>query len=236
MAAVLACGSNSALSHRSAGELWDFLPRFSTLPEVTRTHGWRAPAGLVVHQALLRSDEIALVDGIPLTSVSRTLLDLAAVLTRRQLERALNEVEVRQLTDRLSIPDLLARYPRRHGAATLRALLASDAPRGVTDRELEERFVAFIDAHGLPRPYLNAYLHLRGRHFKVDCLWREERLVVELDGRATHGTRKAFEGDRERDRILLVEGWRVMRVTWRQLHDDALELAADLREVLRCVA
>jgi Transcriptional regulator, AbiEi antitoxin/Protein of unknown function (DUF559) len=233
MAAVLACGSNSALSHRSAGELWGFLPRFSTLPEVTRTHGWRAPAGLVVHQALLRRDEIALIDGIPLTSMPRTLFDLAAVLTKRQLERALNEVEVRQLTDRLSIPDLLARYPRRHGTATLRALLASDTPGGVTDRELEECFVAFLDAYELPRPYFNADLMLRGRHFKIDCLWRQERLAVELDGRATHGTRKAFESDRERDRILLVEGWRSMRITWRQLHDDASTLAADLRQLLR---
>jgi very-short-patch-repair endonuclease len=233
MAAVLACGPDSVLSHRSAGELWGFLPRFSTLLEVTRARGWRAPVGLIAHQAPLRSDEVGLIDGIPVTSVPRTLFDLAGVLTRRQLERALNEVEVRQLTDRLSIPDLLARYPHKRGAAKLRELLASDEPGGVTDEELEERFVAFLDAHGLPRPRFNAYLALRGRHFKVDCLWRDARLAVELDGRATHGTKKASESDRERDRILLVEGWQSMRITWRQLHDDAPALAVDLRQLLR---
>jgi very-short-patch-repair endonuclease len=107
---------------------------------------------------------------------------------------------------------------------------------GVTKRELEERFVGLIDLHSLPRPRFNADVAVDGRFFSVDCLWREERLIVELDGRAVHGTRQAFESDRERDRLLMVAGWRVMRVTWRQLHHDDARIAADLHTALRCGA
>jgi Protein of unknown function (DUF559) len=145
----------------------------------------------------------------------------------------MNEADVRGLTDRLSLPDLIARHPRRRGVANLRALLDSKAPGGITRSRLEERFVAFLDAHGVPRPRLNATLALRGRFFEVDCLWQEQKLVVELDSRAFHDTDRAFERDRERDRILLAEGWRVTRITWRQLDHESNALAVDLRRLLR---
>lgn len=233
LAAVLACGKGAALSHRSAARVWSLLPVSSSLPEVTRPGRHQKQQGIVIHRSVLAADEVTTVDGIPVTSPFRTIFDLAAILTRRQLERALNEAEVLGLTDALSLPDLLARYPGRRGAATLRALLGSNAPGGVTRSELEERFVAFLDAYGLPRPRLNATLAIRGRLLEVDCLWSEERLIVELDGRAVHGTKLAFEGDRQRDRILLVEGWRAMRVTWCQLHDEPAVIAADIRDLLR---
>lgn len=174
-----------------------------------------------------------MVDGIPATTVPRTILDLAAVAPRRQVERALNEVEVQGLTDRLSIPDLLERYPRRRGSAVLRALLEEKANlHGVTKSELEERFVALLVRHRLPRPRFNADLSAGGRFFSVDCLWAGQRLIAELDGRAVHGTRRAFEADRERDRILMGDGWRVMRITWRQLRDQGPAVAADVRKAL----
>ncbi len=173
-------------------------------------------------------------NGIPVTSVSRTLLDLAGVLTRRQLERALNEAEVLRLTDKLSVPDLLERYPRRGGSAVLRAVFRDrTVMRGITRRELERRFQVVLDGAELPRPRLNAHLSAQGRFFEVDCLWAEQRLIAELDGWEAHGTDLAFEKDRERDRLLLVEGWRVIRVTWRQLRDDAPAVVADLRSLLR---
>ncbi len=106
----------------------------------------------------------------------------------------------------------------------------------MTKRELEERFVGLIDSHGLPRPRFNADVAAGGRFFSVDCLCQAQRLVVELDGRAVHGTRQAFESDRERDRLLMIDGWRVMRVTWLQLRDDEARIAADLRAALRCGA
>lgn len=115
MAAVLACGPGAVLSHRSAARLWGLQRGSSWSTEVTRAKGWRAPDGVVVHRSALSDDERSVVDGIPVTTVPRTILDLAAVASRRQVERALNEVEVQGLTDPLSIPDLLARHPRRRG-------------------------------------------------------------------------------------------------------------------------
>jgi very-short-patch-repair endonuclease len=182
----------------------------------------------------MRSDEVRCVDGIPVSSVPRTLFDIAAITNRRQVEKAFNEVEVRGLTDRLSVPDLLARYPGRRGSATLKAILVeADQVRGVTREELEERFVTVLAGTDLPRPRRNVDLAVGGRFFEIDCLWPEQRLAVELDGRATHGTARAFEGDREKDRLLLVEGWRMVRITWRQLRDDAPAVVADLRRLLR---
>ncbi len=233
MAAVLACGPGAALSHRSAARLWGLAPGSSRAIEVTRASGWRAPDGVVVHRCPTPADERTVVEGISVTIVPRTVLDYAATASRREVERALNEIEVRQLRDRLSIRDLLQRYPRRRGAAVVRALLDEAAEtRGVTKRELEERFALFVDRHGFPRPRRNADLAVRGRFFNVDCLWSDAGLVVELDGRAAHETRRAFERDRGRDRLMLVEGWRVMRVTWAQLHDEEEALAADIRAAL----
>jgi len=200
---------------------------------VTRPRRFRARKGIVCHCAAIPADEIGVVDGLPVTSVFRTIFDLAAVLEKRRLERAWHEAEVLRLTDRLSLPRLIERYPGRRGIANLRALLGSGEPVGVTRNDLEELFVATVDAHGLPRPRLNGTLALRGQLLEPDAMWEEERLLVELDGRAVHGTRRAFEGDRRRDRVLLAEGWRSVRVTWRQLQDEPAAVAADLRQLLR---
>lgn len=233
MAAVLASGPGAVLSHRSAGRLWQVLDWGHHPQEVIRRRGWRAGDGILVHRCALRDDETTEVDGIPVTTVPRTLFDLASVLDRPRLEGAMNEVEVRRLTDRLSIADLLARHPRHRGNQLLRSLVAGDAAtRGVTKRELEVRFRSFVDAAALPRPRFNADLAVGGRFFEVDCLWPQERLIVELDGRASHDTRRAFESDRERDRALMLEGWRVTRVTWRALHQGPTALAAELRALL----
>jgi very-short-patch-repair endonuclease len=79
---------------------------------------------------------------------------------------------------------------------------------------------------------LNAAIELRGSWIEADCVWRRQRLIVELDGHASHGTGQAFERDRARDRALHAAGWRVLRVTWRQLHEDAEQIADDLRALL----
>jgi very-short-patch-repair endonuclease len=174
------------------------------------------------------------VNQVPVTSAPRTVLDLAELLTLHQVKKVLNELEVQGIVDELSIPDLLERYPRKRGSSKLRTLLAGEAAfRGVTREELEQRFAALLEATDLPRPRLNADVAVRGRFFEADCLWAEERVIVELDGRAAHGTRQAFEKDRERDRLLQADGWRVIRITWRQLRDDAPAVVADLRRILR---
>lgn len=233
MAAVLAGGPETTLSHRAAGRLWRIV-RAGGPVEVTRVSGWRSPRGITAHRLPMREDERTVVDGIPVTGVSRTLLDLAAVVSRQQLENALNEAAVLRLTDSVSLPRLLERYPRRRGTATIRAILADGAAlSGRTVNQLEERFAVLLAEHGLPTPRFNADLVVRGRHFNVDCLWRGQRLIVELDGGAVHRTPRAFEADRERDRILTAEGWQVIRATWRQLRDDPGAVVGDVGRALR---
>jgi very-short-patch-repair endonuclease len=111
-------------------------------------------------------------------------------------------------------------------------LRAKDHTRGITKKELERRFKLLLNASDLPKPRHNADLAVGGQFFEVDCLWAEQRLIVELDGRAVHGTEMAFEGDRRRDRLLVADGWRVARVTWRQLRDEPSAVVADLRLML----
>ncbi len=141
---------------------------------------------------------------------------------------------MRGLNDTLSVVDLLERYPGRRGSVALRAILAEEAhTRGITRKELEERFTAILGATDLPRPRRNADLAVGKRFFEVDCLWQAQRLIVELDGGSVHGTWRTSERDREKDRLLQVDGWQVVRITWRQLRDDAPAVIADLRRLLR---
>jgi very-short-patch-repair endonuclease len=233
MAAVLSAGPSAVLSHRSAAQLWQLLPPSRIAAEVIRPTRFRSRRGICGHCSPLPPDEVAVVEGIPVTSVPRTLLDIAATTPKRQLAKAFNEVEVRGLADRLSIPDLLERYAGRQGSVALRALLDGEGgAQGRTRSDLEDLFIASLDGAGLRRPRLNAHVAVRGRFFEADCLWAEEKLIVELDGGAVHRTKLAFEKDRERDRLLLAEDWRVIRITWRQLRDDAPAVIADLRKVL----
>lgn len=233
MAAVLACGRGAVLSHRSAAALWGMRSTSRTRTEVTVRRYLHARPGIQCHYSDLPPEEVTTHRGIPVTTPARTLLDLAAVLDRRRVTRAVNEAEIRRLADSLSIEDLVARHPRRAGLATLKAILAAgNIGAAVTRSELEDRFLAFLDAAGLPRPQVNAALRLRDRWIEADCLWRPQRLVVELDGHATHRMATAYERDRERDRALSAAGWRVVRITWRQLHQDAVAVAADLRALL----
>lgn len=233
MAAVLAAGEEAVLSHRSAARLWQLLPPASECVDVACLPGRIVRRkGIVSHEALIASDEWEVVDGIPVTAPFRTIFDLAVVVGERELERAWHEALARELRAKVSLPMLLERYPGRRGARRLRALLEASGPETITRNDFEEAFLALIDAHGLPRPRMNADLALRGRFFEIDCLWERERVALELDSRGIHGTPKKFESDRQRDRILVAEGWRTMRVTWRQLRDEPEAIVADLRVVL----
>ena len=233
MAAVLAGGEGAVLSHLSAAARWRILENRAK-PEVTVPRMRRSRPDLRFRVATLLPDEVTTVDGIPITTVPRTLLDLAAVVDAHRLERAFNEAEYRRLDDALSVADLLERHPSRRGSASLRALLEEVAhDQGITRHELEHRFLAFVDETGLLRPRRNAAIEIEpGRWIEGDCVWPEACLIVELDSRAAHGTRSRFESDRERDRLLAVAGWTVVRVTWRQLHRHPRGLAADLRALL----
>jgi hypothetical protein len=228
MAAVLALGPGATLSHRPAGAHWE-IARWSGVCEVTTARKPASRRGIRVHQSQLPPDEITTHAGIPVTTVPRTLFDLAAVLPERQLERALNEAEVLRRWDELSLDRLLRRYPGRKGSSAVRAVLDKRrAGATVTKSDLEEQFLALVDAAGLPRPELNVLVE----GFEVDALWRRERVVVELDARSTHGTVQAFERDRERDRLLSVARWRPIRVTARQMATSPHVLVADVQNLL----
>jgi hypothetical protein len=187
-----------------------------------------------VHELPLPADEVTVARGIPVTTLPRTLFDLAAVVPRTQVERAINEADVQQLTDRLSLPDLVDRYPRRKGVVTIKAIL--EAGVTVIRSELESRFLSFLRGSGLPMPEVNVPMMLAGRWIECDCVWRDRRVIVELDGRAAHDTARAFESDRARDRMVMALGWRVVRVTWRQLHHEPQAVAYDLKALLSSAA
>ena len=215
MAAVLATGG--VLSHRSAAALHGI--RRSSVIEVTGRR--RRRAGIRVYESTLRPDEITTVDGIPCTTVARTLLDLAAVAPPHQVEGAINEAEYLRLADHPSLDDLVARYPRRPGTKALRRIRGTHL-KGRVRSDLELDFIAFLDEHGLPRPLRNHVV----LGLERDCVWPEHRLIVELDGGAAHGTSRRFHDHRARDRKTTLAGWTSLRVTREHLDAD---LAADLR-------
>lgn len=233
MAAALAYGPDAVLSHRSAGQLWGLCPRSEIAPEVTAPGSKLSKGGIVVHRGVLPADEMGRMWGIPVTSVARTMLDLAATRKQREVERAWNEMEVREYRLRLSVPDLIERYPGRQGTAMLGRLASGKTePVGITRNELEEGFLALVDRFDLPRPRMNAHLAIRDRFYEIDCLWEDRRVAIELDGGAVHGTRRAFENDRERDRILTADGYTTARLTWHQITETPTEVADDLRRIL----
>jgi very-short-patch-repair endonuclease len=229
MAAVLAAGPDAVVSHRSAAALWGVRDTHRSSAEVTCPRRLDIP-GVDSHRTVLPPDEVTVEHGIPVTTPARTLFDLAAVVTEQQLRHALNEAEIRRLASPLSLDALIARHPRRKGTQALKSALDTQRQTGetITKSRLERRFLELVDAHGLPRPKMN---HPLGP-YEPDALWPEQRLVVELDSYGIHTTRQAFEQDRARDRALTLAGYRVVRITWRQLTTHADALAQQLRAML----
>jgi very-short-patch-repair endonuclease len=230
MAAVLAGGDSAVLSHRSAAALWGVRDTARRAIEITAPAHRRGRAGLSMHQARLPPDEVTTQRGIPVTTAARTLLDLAALLDEHHLARAAERAEALRLASPTSLADLAARYPGRPGVPAIQRLLEEDRIVETTTRsDLERRFLTLLDAERLPRPLVNEAID-GGK--EPDFRWSTERLIVELDGFETHGTRAAFERDRARDRALTAAGWRVARITQRQLDDAPADLAAELRALL----
>lgn len=232
MAAVLAAGGGAAVSHRAAAVLWGISSWPGRGVDVTTSSRKRKRPGLRFHACERLHDEMTNIRGIPVTGPSRTLLDLGQVMTEDELERALREAERLQLTDTLSVIDLLERHPRRRGSAAIRRLTAvRELYKGVTRSELEERFRQFLRRHDIPGPEWNVRLDLGDSTIEVDCLWRKSCLVVELDGYGYHAGLDAFERDRLRDRLLQLSGYTPIRITWQALRDDPA-LPTQLRELL----
>ena len=229
LAAVLACGRGAVLSHLSAAGLWRLLPGREGDVDVTvpgRNPGRRR--GIRVHRVNgLDRRDVRKLGGIPITSPARTIFDVAAVVRRRELEQALAEAYARRLARRSDFVSLLARRSSLPGTRALRALLDDGTP-ALTRSQAEERLLALIRRAELPAPEINVRI---GRD-EVDFMWRDQRLIVEVDGFRFHSSRSAFEHDRRRDAELSSQGFRVIRITWRQIVDRPEALIARLAKAL----
>lgn len=216
LAAVLACGEGAALSHRSAAALWEIRKSDSRVSDVTvPARGRRRRRGIAVHPvARLPSTDVTTRERIPVTTPARTLLDLASVLTPRALERAIDEAAHGDLCSEDDLLAIAEAHPTRSGTRALNKVLRSHRIGStVTRSELEELFLRLCDRHLLPRPEVNVPVG----PFVADFLWRDRSLIVETDGHRSHGTRAAFERDRARDARLVGRGYRVIRLTYRQV-------------------
>ena len=229
LAAVLSCGPGALLSHRAAAQLHGLLPS-SPHFEVTVPRGRKSRGGIVVHRSrsIAEADRV-LVRGIPITSVARTLVDLADVLDERRLATAVHEAEVQRVFDLRAVERTLARLPGRKGRHRLNRVLVAYQPEPrFTRSRAERRLLELCERHGLPKPATNVWIGDQ----EVDAYWADAKLVVEVDGRAAHHTRKAFQEDRARDRHLATLGIQVVRLTWVDLDADA-ELAGELAAVVQ---
>jgi uncharacterized protein DUF559 len=234
MGAVLASGPGAVLSHQSATALWGIWGSGAGETHVTVPRKTRSQRSIRRHFSVLPDDERAVVEGIPVTSAARAVLDLAAVKGEAAAESALREMEYLGIYGPVSLPALLARYPRHRGAPIVADCLErlKDDPGGRIRSTLEELFLPFLDTHRISRPGLNAWISVGDNRFQVDCLWPDDRLIGELDGFKSHGTKRAFRKDRRRDRRLSARGFTVIRITDDQIRDEPLDVAADLRHLL----
>jgi very-short-patch-repair endonuclease/predicted transcriptional regulator of viral defense system len=228
-AAVLACGEGAVLSHLAAATLFGILQHDDPEIDVTVVGCRKQRAGIRVHSVRsLDPRHVTRRRGLPVTAPARTMLDLAEVVSPRELERAMEEAMRMRLVHERIVRDVLARSPGRRGAAVLAALLDAAAGPTFTRSEAEERLLALVREAQLPPPELNVRL---GGH-EVDFLWRGVGLVVEVDGYAYHSTRASFERDRLRDAALQARGLKVTRVTWRQIVGEPHALVARLARAL----
>jgi very-short-patch-repair endonuclease len=183
----------------------------------------RGPAEIEVHRVTdLHPTDRTEHQRIPVTSPARTLLDLATQVSAKHLSRATDEARVHRLVTDLSLSEQFQRYPHHRGAAALKHALQTEP--ALTRSEAERQFLELIRAARLPEPEVNAQLG----PYEVDFLWRDQNLVVEVDGYAFHSSRSSFERDRRRDATLAARGTRVMRVTWRQISNEREALVATL--------
>jgi hypothetical protein len=229
-AIVLACGLGSVLSHRSAAGAWGLRPDGAALWDVTVPSARRTQAPARIHRGTLPPAERTDLEGIPITTVPRTLLDLSSVIEVHHLRRAIERAVELDLFHRPAVEAVLHAHPRRPGSPTLKALLADFAAHGETRTrsDLEALFLQICLDHGLPRPTINATNNGR----EVDATWPGSDLLVEVDSWKHHRHRRAFTTDRAKDRAALRAGRRTARFTGDELERDPAGVASELRALL----
>ena len=227
MAAVLACGPDAVLSHRDAAALMELRRDNRWEIDVTAARSRHAHDGITLHRPRrLDPEDVTAIDGIPVTTLARTLLDLAAILRVEQLERVVEQAELCGRFDLRAVDRQLQRHPRRAGRRNLMSVIADMRPYiPMTRSELEREFVKTCRGHGLPEPAMNLWLE----GHEVDALFRDERIVVELDGADYHATTAARKRDPIRDARLQAAGYRIVRVHERWLHDAPTAIRALMR-------
>jgi predicted transcriptional regulator of viral defense system len=237
LAAVLACGPGAVLSHRTAAALHELRRTDRVKIDVTVTGGsHRNRPGIDIHRSTtLNPSDITTVNGIPCTTVARTLLDLAGVVHRRALERAFDQAEILEVLDLRALRGQLARNHTRPAAKRARSVLDEHfIGTTATQSELEEAFLAFSRRAGFPGPLVNEWIDLGDGEdpIRADFVWRDQRVIVETDGYHFHRSRQARERDTRRDQRVLLAGWRSIRTTSRQVTRRPHELEATLAALL----
>lgn len=228
LAAVLACAPAYA-SHASAAWIWGLLRYAPEWIDVTAPSRRHAKAAMRLHYARLDPRDCVEREGIPVTSLARTLLDLAATLSRRRLDGLLERSEELKLFDLGAVDDLLSRVTHHRGGTPLREALALYRPKPAFTRSgVEDRFLALVGASGLPVPAMN--FNVAG--LELDAYWEPERFAVELDVFETHGTRAAFARDRLRQEDLLLAGIEMDRITGDRLESEPQRVMERLRRLL----
>lgn len=216
LAAVLACAPAYA-SHASAGWIWGLLRYAPGTIDVTAPTSRRARKAFRLHHACLELHDCIEREGIPVTSLARTHLDLAATFPPARIARTLERSEELQLFDLAAFDELLARVTHHPGVKPLRDALDLYRPDPTFTRSgVERRFLALVKAAELPVPAMNC--NVAG--FEVDAYWEAERFAVELDVYETHGTHAAFERDRLRQEDLLLAGIEIDRITGPRLKHE----------------
>ena len=233
-AAALAMGPDAAVSHLSATHVHGLLRTNRPAPvDVTAPTTRRPRDGISPHRAKLHPYDVTTRRGLRLTTVSRTLLDIAADVREPLLQAAVDEARVLRRLHRRSIEETIARATGHHGIGALRRAVARhDRGRGIPIGALERRAIAFLREYDFP-PYLRNYaVEAGGERFTLDVVWPEQRVALEFDGRTYHDTDPAFAADRRRSRRLAAIGWHVVRGTWVDLDERPAELAADVWALL----
>lgn len=237
LAGVWFSGDDAVGSHRAAGRAWSIPGYRNAGPEVLKPRGQsqRRSYGLVHGCLVLPASHCTIRDNIPVTTPARTIFDLAGVQSPARTERALDHVLNAKLCSLVDVQQVffaLARRGRR-GTVTMRELLEARGEGYVPPAsELERKARQVFRDAGLPAPTFEVDLGSTDWIGRVDCLWRDAKVIVELDGRRYHDGRLALEGDRRRDNALMAAGWRVIRVTWDDLRDRPTEVVAWVRSAL----
>ena len=229
LAAILACGPNAVASHTSAAWLWGLSTSRPGTFHVTVPTRRHAKAAMHLHFARFADEDCTFLEGIPATSLARTLLDLAATVSTTRLDRAIERAEGRALFDLRAVDALLARVGGHRGAGRLRRALAiyRDDPAFIRSR-LERRFRDLVRRSGLPTPSMN----FQEGEYQLDAYWQRERFAVELDVYETHGSRAAFESDRMRQENLKLRGIEMIRVTGPRLKREPKNVIERLARLL----